>query len=197
VRNHRFTIAIVGLSVAALVGGIALATIGGSGSTQSAGAASTGEPAAGAAPGGHTTPTVSSPATAATVRTAMAQVNGVVEVILANHRRAPLYIYKPDTATRSMVTGALAALWTPLVASAPEGSGTSGVLTAVQTENGRQVTYNGHFLYTFAEDRPGLVTGQGFQDLVVATPGLAPIHAMGTASTTLTTPTRSGSGYRY
>ena len=61
------------------------------------------------------------------------------------------------------LTGEQAALWTPLVASAPEGSGTSGVLTAVQTENGRQVTYNGHFLYTFAEDCPGLVTGQGFQ----------------------------------
>jgi predicted lipoprotein with Yx(FWY)xxD motif len=127
----------------------------------------------------------------------MARVNGVVEVILANDRRAPLYICKLDTATRSMVTGGPAALWTPLVASAPEGSGTRGVLTAVQTENGRQVTYNGHFLYTFAGDSPGLATGQGVQEFVVATPGLAPIHAMGTGSTTLTTPTRSGSGYSY
>jgi predicted lipoprotein with Yx(FWY)xxD motif len=193
-RNQRSTVAIVGLSVAALAGGIALATAG-SGSTQSAGAASMDEPAAGAAPGGHTIPTVSSPVTTATVRTAMARVNGVIEVILANDRRAPLYIYQPDTATRSMVTGGLAMLWTPLVASAPEGSGTSGVLTSVQTEHGQQVTYNGHFLYTFAEDSPGLVTGQKVQDFVVATPGLPPIHAMETASTTLTTPTRSGSGY--
>ena len=85
----------------------------------------------------------------------------VVEVILVNDKGLPLYIYKPDTATTSMVTGELAALWPPLVASAPTGSGTSGVLAAVPTGSGRQVTYNGHFLYTFVEDSPGQVTGQG------------------------------------
>jgi hypothetical protein len=43
----------------------------------------------------------------------------------------------------------------------------------VVTSNGRQVTYNGHFLYTFAEDSPGQVTGQGVQNFFVATPGIA------------------------
>ena len=191
-KNHRFTIAIVGLSVAALAGGIAIGTAGGPGSTQSAGATSRGGAATLAGPGGST-----SPAKTATVRTAMARVNGVVEIILVDDRGLPLYIYNQDTATQPMVTGELRALWPPLTASAPTGSGTSGILTVVQTGNGRQVTYDGHFLYTYVGDSPGQVTGQGVQNFVVATPGVAPIHAIGASSTTLTTPARSGPSYSY
>jgi predicted lipoprotein with Yx(FWY)xxD motif len=120
----------------------------------------------------------------------MARVGGVVEVILVNNKGLPLYIYSPDTATSSMVTGELAALWPPLLAGAPTGSGTSGVLAVVHTGNGQQVTYNGHFLYTFAEDSPGQVTGQGVQNFLVATPGIPPSDAAAT-------PAPSGSGYAY
>ena len=38
--------------------------------------------------------------------------------------------------------------------------------------HGNQVEYNGHLLYTFVTDRPGVVTGQGVQNFFVATPGL-------------------------
>ena len=38
--------------------------------------------------------------------------------------------------------------------------------------HGDQVAYNGHLLYTFADDQPGHVTGQGVQGFFVATPGL-------------------------
>ena len=130
------------------------------------------------------------------MRTAMARVGGVVEVILVNNKGLPLYIYTPDTATSSMVAGELAALWPPLIASAPTGSGTSGILAVVHTGNGRQVTYNGHFLYTFAEDSPGQVTGQGVQNFFVATPGVVPIQPTPTSGAT-TTPTRSGPTYAY
>jgi len=41
--------------------------------------------------------------------------------------------------------------------------------------HGQQVAYNGHLLYTFASDRAGQVSGQGFQNFFVATPGLTPI----------------------
>ena len=75
-----------------------------------------------------------------------------------------------------MVSGQLAALWPPLVAGTPTESGTSGGLAVVHTGNGRQVTYNGHFLYTFVEDNPGQVTGQGVQNFFVATPGLSSEH---------------------
>jgi hypothetical protein len=42
----------------------------------------------------------------------------------------------------------------------------------VATSSGQQVTYNGHFLYTFVQDSPGHVTGQGVQNFFVATPGI-------------------------
>jgi len=197
VKNRLLTISIAGLSVAALIGGIVIATTGGSGSAQSAGAVSPHKTTALTTPGAQPPAPVSRPATATTVRTAMARVGGVVEVILVNEKGLPLYTYKPDTATQSMVTGELAALWPPLVSSAPTGSGTSGSLTVVHTGNGRQVTYNGHFLYTFVEDNPGQVTGQGVQDFFVATPGLAPNHANAASGTNRTTPARSASGYGY
>ena len=41
--------------------------------------------------------------------------------------------------------------------------------------HGNQVAYNGHLLYTFADDQPGQVTGQGVQGFFVATPGLTAI----------------------
>jgi len=41
--------------------------------------------------------------------------------------------------------------------------------------HGNQVAYNGHLLYTFADDQPGQVTGQGVQGFFVATPGLTSI----------------------
>jgi secreted repeat protein with Y-X4-D motif len=41
--------------------------------------------------------------------------------------------------------------------------------------HGSQVAYNGHLLYTFAEDQAGQVTGQGVQGFFVATPGLTAI----------------------
>ena len=137
----------------------------------------------------------SPPAATATVRTAMARVGGVTEVILVNDKGLPLYTYKPDTATRSMVSGELAALWPPLVGSAPTGSGTRGTLGVVPTGNGRQVTYNGHFLYTFAEDSPGQVTGQGVQNFFVATPGIAVNR--GSTSTTKSAPAPAPVSNRY
>jgi predicted lipoprotein with Yx(FWY)xxD motif len=118
-------------------------------------------------------PALANGATATTVHTATATVQGTTERILVDAKGLPLYIYRPDTATKSLVTGQLAVLWPPLVASAPTAHGATGTLTAVATSSGQQVTYNGHFLYTFVQDSPGHVTGQGVQNFFVATPGIS------------------------
>jgi predicted lipoprotein with Yx(FWY)xxD motif len=89
------------------------------------------------------------------IRVATATVAGASEQILVDGRGLPLYTYLPDTAAQSRVSGALAQLWPPLLSS-----------------SGQQVQYHRHFLYTFVNDRPGQVTGQGVQNFFVATPQL-------------------------
>ena len=112
---------------------------------------------------------------AATVRTVQATVGGETETILVNGQGLPLYYYQSDTAVKSVVTGGLAALWPPLTSVSPAATGLTGKLAAVMDVHGDQVAYNGHMLYTFADDRAGQVTGQGVQGFFVATPGLTPI----------------------
>lgn len=124
-------------------------------------------------------PASSQPATvqhaAATVRTVQATVAGETETILATSQGLPLYYYVNDTAAKSVVTGGLAALWPPLTSASPAAAGLAGKVTAVMDIHGDQVSYNGHLLYTFADDQPGQVTGQGVQGFFVATPGLTAI----------------------
>lgn len=111
---------------------------------------------------------------APTVHTARAVVGGRAETILVNAKGLPLYTYQPDTATKSAVTGELATLWPPLLDSkAPTAKGVTGKLTVAHTQNGHQVAYRGHFLYSFAQDSAGHVTGQGVQNFFVATPGIS------------------------
>ena len=50
-------------------------------------------------------------------------------------------------------------------------------LTAVKDTHGDQAAYHGHLLYTFADDHPGQVTGQGVEDFFVATPASPPSPA--------------------
>jgi predicted lipoprotein with Yx(FWY)xxD motif len=132
-------------------------------------------------------------ASAATVQTATATVQGTAKTILVDAHGLPLYIYKPDTTVTSHVSGQLAALWPPLVAAGPTAAGATGRLTSVATANGKQVAYNGHFLYTFVEDRPGHVTGQGVQNFFVATPSLT----AGASNATTVAPAKSGYSYGY
>jgi predicted lipoprotein with Yx(FWY)xxD motif len=132
----------------------------------------------------------------ATVRTASATVAGKTETILVNSQGLPLYIYRPDTATTSLVTGSLARLWPPLTSPAVASAGVTGKVAVLKDVNGQQVTYNGHPLYTFADDHAGQVTGQGVQNFFVATPGIASI-TMSAGSTPPATPTGASGGYGY
>jgi len=168
-RRPKLTIAVVGIAIAAGAGGIAAAaTTGGSGTKTTAVPSVRGAAASPVTPG-----SVASPGP--TARAVNANVDGVNETILVDTNGLPLYTYKLDTAKRSLVTGSLATLWPPLVSAHPTISGAGGKVTVTNDANGAQVAYNGHFLYTFVNDSPGRVTGQGVQDFFVATPGLAPI----------------------
>ena len=177
-RHPRITIAAVAVAAAATIGGLAIAS-------------ATGSPNSHAARG--TAPSASSGVAGdpVTVQTASATVQGTSETILVDSHGLPLYTYQPDTAVTSHVTGQLAALWPPLVAAAPTDRGLTGRLASVATTNGEQVAYNGHFLYTFVEDRPGQVTGQGVQNFYIATPNLG---AGAPSSTQVSAP---NSGYSY
>lgn len=183
-KHPRIAIAAGVIAVGATISGFTLAG-GGSSSTPAYGAGAS-QPAT-----GSTTP--AGPGSSATVHTATATVQGTRETILVNAKGLPLYTYKGDTATTSHVTGQLAALWPPLKSAGPTALGSVGTLTSVATSNGKQVADNGHFLYTFVEDTPGHVTGQGVQNFFVATPGTA-----GAASGTATpagSQSSAGSGY--
>ena len=132
----------------------------------------------------------------ATVRTVQATVAGKTETVLVNSQGLPLYYYQSDTAAKSVVTGGLAALWPPLTSASPAAAGLTGKLTAVMDIHGSQVAYNGHLLYTFADDQPGQVTGQGVQGFFVATPGLT--ANTGSQTATGTAPAApSGNPYGY
>ncbi len=134
-------------------------------------------------------------ATVATVHATKAVVNGKTESILVNAKGLPLYYFGGDTAKKSNVSGVLLRLWPALVSAHPVGTGTPEKLSALASANGHQVTYNGRFLYTFVDDTPGHVNGQGVSGFFVATPHLKSINA---SSATVAVPASSGShGYGY
>ena len=179
-RHPKIIIAGIGLAAVAAAGGVT--------------AVSAGASPASASSARHS-------AAATTVRTARAAVGGKTETILVDGRGLPLYFYRPDTATKSLVTGSLARLWPPLTSASPAAAGVNGKLAVVSDAHGGQVAYNGHLLYTFADDHAGQVTGQGFQDFFVATPGVAPIARSsapaGTAPTGMVPSVPPAGGYGY
>lgn len=149
--SHRTTIAGVSVAAAAAIGSAVV--IGSHGTSHAA-----------------ALPTVS----AGTVRATTATVSGKTESILTDGHGAPLYYYAPDSPGTSRVSGAVAALWPAVTSTAtPTATGLGGRLSVVRDSHGSQVAYNGHLLYTFVSDRPGIVTGQGVQNFFVATPKLA------------------------
>jgi predicted lipoprotein with Yx(FWY)xxD motif len=132
-------------------------------------------------------------ARALTLHTETAVVGSKVEKVLVSAAGLPLYYFRSDTSTTSRVSGGLARLWPPLIAARPTASGVKGKVVSLKQAAGPQVSYKGHFLYTFIDDSPGHVTGQGVSNFFVATPN---IRANG--STTEPAPTSPAShGYGY
>jgi predicted lipoprotein with Yx(FWY)xxD motif len=86
--------------------------------------------------------------------------------ILVNSSGRTLYLFKKDTGRKSTCYGQCAEFWPPLKAggkpTAGSGAQASKIGTTKRRDGTRQVTYNGHPLYLFAQDtRRGDTNGEG------------------------------------
>ncbi|MHB1517927.1 MAG: COG4315 family predicted lipoprotein [Acidimicrobiales bacterium] len=129
--------------------------------------------------------------------------SGKATRVLADTQGRTLYYFTPDTSTTPVCTstyklpnGAICTTaWPPLVLAVgtPGSSGAlPGKLSVASGGNGRQVTYQGHPLYTFAGDTgPGQANGEGLLGKwYVATPNLS-----ANSASTATSGSSSGSSY--
>ncbi|MFE9725733.1 hypothetical protein ACFYQ5_19565 [Streptomyces sp. NPDC005794] len=109
------------------------------------------------------TASTASPATPATVDTKSA---GKLGSILVDDKGNTLYLFLADTENKSNCTGSCAKAWPPLLTkgAAKVGKGVDKKLLDVTKRSGgdEQVTYNGHPLYYYINDKkPGQTNGQG------------------------------------
>ena len=86
--------------------------------------------------------------------------------ILVNSQGRTLYLFSKDVGTTSDCSGACAVNWPPLRATGKptigRGAQASLISTTTRSDGGRQVTYSGHPLYLFENDRkPGDTNGEG------------------------------------
>ena len=107
-----------------------------------------------------------SPSAAAAGTTIAAASNAKLGTILVDAKGISLYVFVADTGTTSTCYTACAQVWPPvLTTGAPvAGSGVQASLlgTTTRTDGKVQVTYGGHPLYYFIQDKAaGDTTGQG------------------------------------
>jgi predicted lipoprotein with Yx(FWY)xxD motif len=81
--------------------------------------------------------------------------------VLTNARGFTLYSFAPDTPASSKCYGSCAAYWPPVIGTAAASPGLPGRIgTITRTGGARQLTYNGHPLYTYIGDSaPGQANG--------------------------------------
>ena len=87
--------------------------------------------------------------------------------ILVNGQGRTLYLYVKDRGTKSACSRRCMQVWPPaMVSGAPvagPGVAAAKLTTTRGADNGRQLVYNGHPLYTLSADvRPGQINGEGF-----------------------------------
>jgi predicted lipoprotein with Yx(FWY)xxD motif len=129
-------------AVAVVVAALALAACGGGGDGESASSA------------GNGTATVS-----------VEDVDGAGSVLVDSAGKA-LYASDEEASDGVVCTDACASFWVPLTldSGAPTGDVSGELGVAERPDGTRQVTLDGRRLYTFVQDNPGEVTGEGFSD---------------------------------
>ncbi|HEX6698355.1 MAG TPA: hypothetical protein VF080_16215 [Solirubrobacteraceae bacterium] len=108
-------------------------------------------------------PRAATPAAAPSVRVAQTRLGR----ILVNGEGRTLYLYMKDRGTKSACSRRCMRVWPPATVSgapvAGPGVAAAKLTTTKGAENGRQLVYNGHPLYTLSADvRPGQINGEGF-----------------------------------
>jgi predicted lipoprotein with Yx(FWY)xxD motif len=122
--------------------------------------------------------------------------------ILVDSTGRTLYMLTADTSTTSACTGGCVSIWAPLTAmgTPTAGSGLNASLlgTITRSDGSKQVTYNGHPLYTFVQDGgAGHENGEGISSFggswYVLNLSGTPVKAAVSGSSSTT----SGGGYNY
>jgi predicted lipoprotein with Yx(FWY)xxD motif len=139
----------------------------------------------------------------ATTTVSVKSIDGIGDVLVDSAGKA-LYASDVEAGGKVMCTGGCTSFWKPLtVGSAkPTAAGDVGKLGVAKRPDGsKQVTVNGKLLYTFSQDQPGKVDGNGFADdfdghhftwsAVLAGGGTASSSGGGKS----TTPSRNDYGY--
>ncbi|MFI6725969.1 hypothetical protein NRF20_37830 [Streptomyces sp. R-74717] len=99
----------------------------------------------------------------------MASASSPLGTILVDGEGRTLYLWEADTTSRSTCSGECAKEWPPVIVSGEPVAGEgvkAGLLgTTKHSDGSREVTYNGHPLYYFADDKKvGGINGQKVND---------------------------------
>jgi predicted lipoprotein with Yx(FWY)xxD motif len=121
--------------------------------------------------------------------------------ILVNSKGQTLYLDSADKTGKQACTGGCLTVWPPLKAVGKvtaQGSAKASDLGTFKGAGGKQVTYKGHPLYTFASDTKSSPTsGEGSNGFFVVSPNGSKITKAPNSTTTSTTTSSSSSGYKY
>jgi predicted lipoprotein with Yx(FWY)xxD motif len=127
------------------------------------GSSSTNKPS-GAAQGAYQSATTSSTQSAAPAALIVTKQSKLGTILAYGPKRLTVYLFEGDHGTTLSCTGACAAAWPPVTGSPQGGAGVLGANlgSVTRPEGTTQVTYNGHPLYLFAQDKDnGDTYGQG------------------------------------
>ncbi len=96
---------------------------------------------------------------------AVQQLGNAGRVLVDSSGRA-LYASDQEAGGMVLCTGSCNSFWKPLTVkgSQPTGSVPGKLGVVKRSDGGQQVTYNGSPLYSFTQEGPGQVTGDGFHD---------------------------------
>src|ERR1700744_1679672 len=117
-----------------------------------------------ASPAGSSAPASGSASGASTTVITTATSSGATFLVTSSGQA--VYLWAKDTSGMSACTGACAGAWPPVTATgtvtASGSAKASDIGTITRSDGTKQVTYDGHPLYTFSGDSgPGTATGQG------------------------------------